>query len=92
MWLLFLLTALTKQSFEELVELAEKGDRRNVDLLVKDTAGSDYNHAPSDSMVSSFGKAAKMLSQKRDKGGCPVVLGILMSFVVEQIATSVKQT
>jgi pantothenate kinase len=41
------------------VELAERGDRRNLDLLVKDTAGSGYNLMPSDGMVSSFGKAAK---------------------------------
>ena len=50
-----------KKSFGELVELAEKGDRRNVDLLVKDTAGSQYNKAPPEGMVSSFGKPAKDL-------------------------------
>ena len=47
------------QSFEDLVEMAERGDRRNLDLLVKDTAGAEYNMTPSDGMVSSFGKAAK---------------------------------
>ena len=39
--------------------MAEQGDRRNVDLLVKDTAGGDYDITPSEGMVSSFGKAAK---------------------------------
>ncbi len=39
--------------------MAEEGDRREVDLLVKDTAGCDYNKAPPDLMVSSFGKAAR---------------------------------
>ena len=43
------------------MDLAEKGDRRNVDLLVKDTAGSQYNIAPPEGMVSSFGKPAKDL-------------------------------
>ena len=44
------------------MKLASQGNRCNVDLLVKDTAGSHYNKAPPDGMVSSFGKPAKDLS------------------------------
>ena len=47
------------KTYSELIQLAERGDRHNVDLLVKDTAGSHYNVSP-DNMVSSFGKAAKL--------------------------------
>ncbi|KAK2148406.1 hypothetical protein LSH36_499g00014 [Paralvinella palmiformis] len=47
------------KTYSELVDLAERGDRHNVDLLVRDTAGSHYNVSP-DHMVSSFGKAAKL--------------------------------
>jgi len=55
---------LTKaKSFKELVALAEKGDHRNVDILLKDTAGETYNNLPSDTMVSSFGKAASLLEK-----------------------------
>ena len=50
------------KGFSDLLELAEKGNRRNVDLLVKDTAGSHYGKAPPEGMVSSFGKPAKDLS------------------------------
>ena len=36
------------------------GDRRNVDLLIKDTAGMDYGPAIGDMVVSNFGKIAKL--------------------------------
>ena len=49
-------------TYSELMELASKGDRRNIDLLVKDTAGTDYSVSASDQMVSSFGKVAKQRS------------------------------
>jgi len=69
---------LTKaKNFSELVSMAEKGDRKNVDLLVKDTAGADYHLAPSDSMVSSFGKAARLRTEGRE-----------VSFAEEDIASS----
>ena len=60
------------QSYSELIELAERGERRNVDLLVKDTAGGDYNIAVSDDLVSSFGKAA-LCDATNGTGTSPVV-------------------
>ncbi len=47
------------QSFDELVKLADRGDRSRVDLTVKDTAGGGYNGVSSECLVSSFGQAAK---------------------------------
>ena len=51
------------QSFQELIEMANKGNRQMVDLTVKDTAGMDYNMALCDTLVSSFGKVAKLRSK-----------------------------
>ncbi|XP_063984374.1 4'-phosphopantetheine phosphatase [Diachasmimorpha longicaudata] len=51
---------LTKaKSFDELLELAERGDHRNVDMLVKDIYGGDYlsQGLSGDLIASSFGKA-----------------------------------
>ncbi|XP_049852310.1 4'-phosphopantetheine phosphatase isoform X1 [Schistocerca gregaria] len=51
---------LTKaKGFDELLELAEKGDHRNVDMLVRDIYGGDYKMLglPADLIASSFGKA-----------------------------------
>ncbi|PSN34733.1 Pantothenate kinase 4 [Blattella germanica] len=51
---------LTKATgFDELLELAEKGDHRNVDMLVRDIYGGDYKTLglPGDLIASSFGKA-----------------------------------
>jgi pantothenate kinase len=47
------------QGFDELLELAEKGDHRNVDMLVRDIYGGDYKMLglPGDLIASSFGKA-----------------------------------
>ncbi|KAK0087884.1 hypothetical protein PV325_013873 [Microctonus aethiopoides] len=50
---------LTKaKSFDELLELAERGDHRNVDMLVKDIYGGDYSSQglAGDLIASSFGK------------------------------------
>ena len=58
------------QSFGDLIALAEKGDHREVDLLVKDTAGSDYHIISADNMVSSFGKPAKDKMQGKGKKQC----------------------
>jgi type II pantothenate kinase len=46
------------QGFDELLELAEKGDHRNVDMLVRDIYGGDYKilGLPGDLIASSFGK------------------------------------
>ncbi|XP_022246842.1 pantothenate kinase 4-like isoform X1 [Limulus polyphemus] len=47
------------EGFDELLELAEKGDHRNIDMLVKDIYGGDYcgMGLPSDLLACSFGKA-----------------------------------
>ncbi|XP_063235013.1 4'-phosphopantetheine phosphatase isoform X2 [Bacillus rossius redtenbacheri] len=55
---------LTKaKGFDELLALAEKGDHRHVDMLVRDIYGGDYEMLglPGDVIASSFGKA--MLSR-----------------------------
>ncbi|KAJ8683639.1 hypothetical protein QAD02_019431 [Eretmocerus hayati] len=52
---------LTKaKGFDELLQLAEVGDHRNVDMLVKDIYGGDYSSQglAGDLIASSFGKAA----------------------------------
>ncbi|KAL5233685.1 hypothetical protein ACI65C_001095 [Semiaphis heraclei] len=52
-------TLLTKaKSFDELLDLAEKGDHRKADMLVKDIYGGDYETLGmhSDLIASSFGK------------------------------------
>ena len=56
------------QGFDELLELAEKGDHRNVDMLVGDIYGGAYSQLglPADLIASSFGKAAR---SARDKQG-----------------------
>ncbi|GAB6026236.1 Pantothenate kinase 4 [Chamberlinius hualienensis] len=51
---------LTKaKNFDELLQLANQGDHRNVDMLVKDIYGGDYKMLglPGDLIASSFGKA-----------------------------------
>ncbi|CAB3381568.1 Hypothetical predicted protein [Cloeon dipterum] len=47
------------KGFDELLDLAEKGDHRNLDMLVKDIYGGDYEllGLPGDLIASSFGKA-----------------------------------
>jgi len=47
------------RTFDDLIHLAEKGNRMNVDLTVKDTAGGNYNMISASCLVSSFGLAAK---------------------------------
>ncbi|XP_043285272.1 4'-phosphopantetheine phosphatase [Venturia canescens] len=51
---------LTKaKGFDELLQLAERGDHRNVDMLIKDIYGGDYSSQglSGDIIASSFGKA-----------------------------------
>ncbi|KAL5005498.1 hypothetical protein ScPMuIL_018954 [Solemya velum] len=53
---------LTKaKTFDELLDLAEKGDHRTVDMLVKDIYGGAYSSIglPAEVIASSFGKAAR---------------------------------
>lgn len=47
------------QDFDELLQLAERGDHRNVDMLVKDIYGGDYSSQglSGELIASSFGKA-----------------------------------
>ena len=49
------------QTFDELLELAEQGDHREVDMLVKDIYGGAYSSIglSGDIIASSFGKAAR---------------------------------
>ncbi|KAK7089960.1 4'-phosphopantetheine phosphatase-like [Littorina saxatilis] len=50
------------KSFDELLELAEAGDHRSVDMLVKDIYGGDYSNLglQADVIASSFGKATRL--------------------------------
>ncbi|ESO96157.1 hypothetical protein LOTGIDRAFT_116077 [Lottia gigantea] len=70
---------LTKaKSFDELVELAEKGDHRSVDMLVKDIYGGAYATIglPGDLIASSFAKAAR---SPRDRNNEDVAKSLLLS-------------
>ncbi|XP_033759357.1 4'-phosphopantetheine phosphatase-like isoform X1 [Pecten maximus] len=61
---------LTKaKTFDELLELAEKGDHREVDMLVKDIYGGEYSSIglTGDVIASSFGKATQPL---KDQESC----------------------
>ncbi|XP_050525416.1 4'-phosphopantetheine phosphatase [Daktulosphaira vitifoliae] len=62
-------TLLTKaKSFDELLELAEKGDHRKADMLVKDIYGGDYQNLGmhSDLIASSFGKICPRRNSEND--------------------------
>ena len=56
-----------RQGFDELLDLASKGDHRNIDILVKDIYGGAYSHLGLDAelLASSFGKAARSAKDKR---------------------------
>ncbi|XP_067145341.1 4'-phosphopantetheine phosphatase [Centruroides vittatus] len=59
---------LTKaKTFDDLLELAEKGDHRNVDMLIKDIYGGDYPgmDLPGDLLACSFGKAIHFCKNKK---------------------------
>jgi len=49
------------QDFDELLCIAEQGDHRNIDILVRDTYGGSHaaHGLPADLIASSFGKAAR---------------------------------
>ena len=49
------------QTFDELLSLAEKGDHRNVDTLIKDIDGGELTQMglTGDDIASSFGKATR---------------------------------
>ena len=54
------------KDFDELLSLAEQGDHRNVDMLVKDIYGADYTKfgLPADLIASSFGNIIKVKHQR----------------------------
>ncbi|XP_023931530.1 pantothenate kinase 4 isoform X2 [Lingula anatina] len=59
---------LTKaKGFDELLQLAAKGDHRNIDMLVKDIYGGAYNRVglASDVIASSFGRAARSAQERQ---------------------------
>lgn len=63
---------LTKaKTFDELLELAENGDHRNVDMLIKDIYGGDYPgmDLPGDLLACSFGKAINFCKNKNSNPG-----------------------
>ncbi|KZT30959.1 fumble [Neolentinus lepideus HHB14362 ss-1] len=63
-----LLSMLTQAiSFDEMLALSEKGDNANVDMLVGDIYGQDYNRLglKSTMIASSFGKVFKKSGEKR---------------------------
>ncbi|XP_071440358.1 4'-phosphopantetheine phosphatase [Hetaerina americana] len=76
---------LTKaKGFDELLELAEKGDHRKVDVLIKDLTGRDYLELPGDLIAASFGKAALMKEGKDSEPGnqfseCDVARSLLFT-------------
>uniref|UniRef100_F1KZL9 pantothenate kinase n=1 Tax=Ascaris suum TaxID=6253 RepID=F1KZL9_ASCSU len=55
------------ETFEEAIELASRGDNRNVDKLVKDIYGTGYDQIglPGDIVAASFGKVCS--AKERDK-------------------------
>lgn len=60
---------LTKaQTFDEMLDIASKGDHKQVDMLVGDIYGGPYSefNLPADLIASSFGKAAKTMKEKRE--------------------------
>nr|CAD7596981.1 unnamed protein product [Timema genevievae] len=63
---------LTKaKGFDELLALAEKGDHRHIDMLVKDIYGGDYKTLglPGHVIASSFGKAMASHSESNTNAG-----------------------
>ena len=56
------------QSFDELLRLADAGDNRNIDMLVRDIYGGNYDQLqlPGELIACSFGKAAT----RRNAGAC----------------------
>ena len=63
-----MITILNVQDFDELLSLAEQGDHRTVDMLVKDIYGADYTTLglPADLIASSFGNIIKVNETKNN--------------------------
>ncbi|XP_050435430.1 4'-phosphopantetheine phosphatase isoform X2 [Adelges cooleyi] len=82
-------TLLTKaKSFDELLELAEKGDHRKADMLVKDIYGGDYQNLGmhSDLIASSFGKLVLCLESDYNEADLARSLLFSISNDIGQIA------
>lgn len=76
---------LTKaKTFDELLKLAETGDHRKVDMLVKDIYGGSYSTIglPGDVIASSFGKAAwspRDMTEERSFKEADIARSLLLS-------------
>ncbi|KAF5405985.1 Type II pantothenate kinase [Paragonimus heterotremus] len=77
-----------KYSFDELLELADAGDHRKVDMLVRDIYGGDYTTLglPGDVIASSFGLAARSPDQPRCLADMVKSLLITVSNNIGQLA------
>ncbi|XP_015374564.1 PREDICTED: pantothenate kinase 4-like [Diuraphis noxia] len=75
-------TLLTKaKSFDELLDLAEKGDHRKADMLVKDIYGGDYETLGmhSDLIASSFGKICPRQNSESDYNEADLARSLLFA-------------
>lgn len=73
-------------SFDELVALARKGDRRRVDLLVSDIYRSGEAPLPGDLSASSFGKLAHSASETRPSPTPADLAHAIVGLVAENVA------
>lgn len=77
-------------SFDELLKLADEGDHRNVDMLVKDIYGGAYESVglPGDVIASSFGLAARRPQETRKPADMVKALLIAISKYVFEFSFS----
>ncbi len=73
-------------SFDELVALARKGDRRRVDLLVSDIYRSGEAPLPGDLSASCFGKLAHSASETRPSPAPADLAHAIVGLVAENVA------
>ncbi|KAL5962476.1 4'-phosphopantetheine phosphatase [Taenia solium] len=77
-----------QMSFDELLELADKGDHREVDMLVKDIYGGAYESLglAGDVIASSFGLAARRPNETRRPADMVKALLVAISNNIGQLA------
>uniref|UniRef100_A0A5K3EWZ9 4'-phosphopantetheine phosphatase n=2 Tax=Mesocestoides corti TaxID=53468 RepID=A0A5K3EWZ9_MESCO len=77
-----------QMSFDELLALADKGDHRQVDMLVKDIYGGAYESLglPGDVIASSFGLAARRPNETRRPADMVKALLVAVSNNIGQLA------
>ncbi|EUB56624.1 Pantothenate kinase 4 [Echinococcus granulosus] len=77
-----------QMSFDELLELADKGDHRQVDMLVKDIYGGAYESLglAADVIASSFGLAARRPNETRRPADMVKALLVAISNNIGQLA------